>query len=117
MALALGEPMLLHIAATTQVVSAVLVVKRDEPDKVLKVQRPVYFVSDVIFDSKTRYPWIPNLIYAMLISKRKLKQYFYTHSITVVLKYPLKEVIQSPEVDGAEHCLRSSHYHQIPCLS
>jgi hypothetical protein len=35
----------------------------------------------------------------------------------VVLKYPLKEVIQSPEVDGAEHCLRSSHYHQIPCLS
>jgi hypothetical protein len=32
-----GEPMLLYIAATTQVISATLVVERDEPDKVLKV--------------------------------------------------------------------------------
>lgn len=36
----------------------------------------------------------------MLISKGKLRYNFDTHPITVVSKYPLKEVIQSPEAEG-----------------
>jgi hypothetical protein len=47
------EPMLLYISATTQVVSAVLVVELEEPGRSQKVQRPVYFVSEVPSDSKT----------------------------------------------------------------
>jgi hypothetical protein len=47
--------MLLYISATTQVVSAVLVVEREEPRRSQKVQRPVYFVGEVLSDSKTRY--------------------------------------------------------------
>jgi hypothetical protein len=92
--------MLLYIAAMTQVVNAALVVERDEPDMVLKVQRPIYFVSKVLSDSKTRSPQIQKLICAVLISKRNLRHYFDTNLITVVLKYPLKEVIQNPEVGG-----------------
>jgi hypothetical protein len=49
------ELMLLYISATTQVVSAVLVVKREEPGRSQKMQRPVYFVSEVLSGSKTRY--------------------------------------------------------------
>jgi hypothetical protein len=37
------EPMLLYIAVTTQVVSAALVVKREEPGRSLKVQHSIYF--------------------------------------------------------------------------
>jgi hypothetical protein len=91
--------MLLYIAATTQVISAALVVKRDEPDKVLKVQQPIYFVSEVLSDSKTHCPQIQKLIYVVLIFKRKLRHYFDTHPIMVVCKYPLKEVIQSLEAE------------------
>jgi hypothetical protein len=43
-ALTTEEPMLLYISATTQVVSAVLVVEREEPRRSEKVQRPVYLV-------------------------------------------------------------------------
>ena len=50
------EPLLLYIAATTQVVSAALVIEREEEGHALKVQRPVYFISELLFDSKTRYP-------------------------------------------------------------
>jgi len=51
-----GEVLLLYIAATTNVVSTVLVIKRDEPGHVYKVQRPVYFISEVLGESKARYP-------------------------------------------------------------
>ena len=49
------EPLLLYVAATTQVVSAALVVEREEEGHSLKVQHLVYFISEVLSDSKTRY--------------------------------------------------------------
>jgi hypothetical protein len=51
----LEELMLLYISATTQVVSVALVIEREEPGRSQKVQRPVYFISAVLSDSKTRY--------------------------------------------------------------
>ena len=51
-----NEDLLLYIAATDRVVSIVLIVERDEPSHVYKVQRPAYFISEVLNESKTRYP-------------------------------------------------------------
>ena len=48
-----GEPTLLYIAAMTQVVSATLVIKRQEEGRTQKVQRLVYFISEVLSDTKT----------------------------------------------------------------
>jgi hypothetical protein len=45
---ATGEPLLLYVAATTQVVSAVLVVERVEEGHTLLVQRSDYFISKVL---------------------------------------------------------------------
>jgi hypothetical protein len=50
------EPLLLYIAATHQVMSIVLVVERSEEGKAHGVQRPVYFVSEVLSPTKQRYP-------------------------------------------------------------
>jgi hypothetical protein len=55
---AIGEPLLLYIAATTQVVSAVLVVERAEEGHTLLIRRPVYFISEVLLETKVRYPQI-----------------------------------------------------------
>jgi hypothetical protein len=94
------EPLLLYISVTTQVVSAALVVKREEPERSQKVQRPVYFVSEVLSDSKTHYSQMQKLVYVILMTKRKLWHYFDAHPITVVSKYPLGEVIQNLEAEG-----------------
>jgi hypothetical protein len=99
-ALTTEEPMLLYISATTQVVSAPLVVEREEPGRSQKVQRPVYFVSEELSDSKTRYSQMLKLVYAILMTNCKLQHYFEAHPITVVSKYPLGEVIQNPEAEG-----------------
>ena len=50
-----GKP-LLYVVASNHVVSAALVVEREEPGHHLKVQRPVYFVGEVLTDAKVRYP-------------------------------------------------------------
>jgi hypothetical protein len=52
----LGETLLLYVAATTQVVNEALVVERENMGHILKVQRPVYFISEVLTESKTWYP-------------------------------------------------------------
>jgi hypothetical protein len=59
------NPLLLYIAATYQVVSTVLVVERSEEAKAHEVQRPVYFLSEVLSPSKQRYPLYQKIAYSM----------------------------------------------------
>jgi len=58
-----GEELLLSIAATTHVVSTAIVVERSEEGHAYGLQRPVYFISEVLFESKVRYPSIQKLLY------------------------------------------------------
>ena len=50
------ETMLLYVAANERVVSVVVVVERAEKGKEYLVQRPVYYISEVLTDSNQRYP-------------------------------------------------------------
>ena len=52
------EALLLYIAAMTQVVSAAIVVERQEGGHALPVEQPIYFISEVLSETKTRYPHI-----------------------------------------------------------
>ena len=47
-----GEPLLLYIVASNHAVSAALVIKKEEPGQPLKVQRPVYFIGEVLTNAK-----------------------------------------------------------------
>jgi hypothetical protein len=50
-----GEALLIYVAATTQVVSVAIVVKRREEGHALLIQRLVYFISEVLSETKIRY--------------------------------------------------------------
>jgi hypothetical protein len=50
------EQLLLYLAATTHVVSTTIVVERQEDGHAYPVQRPVYFVSKVLAESKAQIP-------------------------------------------------------------
>jgi hypothetical protein len=67
------EPLLLYIAATHPVVSTVLVVERSEEGKTHGVQRPVYFISEVLSVTKQRYPHYQKLAYSVFTTVRKVR--------------------------------------------
>jgi ribonuclease HI/dsDNA-binding SOS-regulon protein len=94
------EPLLLYIAATHQVMSTVLVVERSEERKAHGVQRPVYFVSEVLSPIKQRYPHYQKLTYSVFTTARKLWQYFAVHPIIVVNKVPLSNILNNPSATG-----------------
>jgi hypothetical protein len=90
---AVGEALLIYVAATTQVVSAAIVVERREEGHALPVQRLVYFISEVLSETKIRYPQIQKLLYTVVLTRRKLRHYFESHPVTVVSSFPLGEII------------------------
>jgi hypothetical protein len=57
-------------------------------------------MSEVLSNSMTRYSQMQKLVYAVLVTKRKLHHYFDAHPITVVSKYPLREVTQNLKAEG-----------------
>jgi hypothetical protein len=70
------EQLLLYLAATTHVVNTAIVVEGQEDGHAYPVQRPVYFVSEVLSESKARCQLVQKLLYAVPITSRKLRRYF-----------------------------------------
>jgi hypothetical protein len=94
------EPLLLYIVATHQVVGTVLVVERREEGKAHGVQRPVYFISEVLSPTKQRYPHYQKLAYSVFTTAQKLRQYFTVHPIIVVNEVPLSNILNNPSATG-----------------
>jgi hypothetical protein len=79
------------------VVSSAIIVERGESDTNRKIQYPMYFVSEVLSDSKSRYFHIIKLTYALLIIACKLSHYFLTQQIEVHTSSTLGKILNNRE--------------------
>jgi hypothetical protein len=82
------------------VISAVIVEERTEEGHALPVQRPVYYIREVLSETKARYLQIQKLLYAVLLVRRKLRHYIEAHLVMVVSSFPLGEIIRNPDAAG-----------------
>ena len=81
-------------------VSTVLTVEREESGKAFKVQRPVYYISEVLTPSKQRYPHYQKLGYGIYLTVKKVAHYFQEHSVTVISDAPLSKILHNRDATG-----------------
>ena len=87
----------MYIAARKSVVSTVLSVERSEEGKAHGVQRPIYYLSEVLTSAQQRYPHYQKLVYSIFMTSRKVSHYFDEHPITVVSSAPLADILNNPD--------------------
>ena len=92
--------MLLYTTVMSRVISIVIIVERKEEGQEYPVQRPVYYLSEVLSESKQRYPQYQKLVYAVFMAQRRLRHYFQEHPITIVSSSPLSDIICNREATG-----------------
>jgi hypothetical protein len=54
----------------------------------------------VLNESKDRYLQVQKLIYAILITSRKLKHYFNAYRVVVKTNFPLGDIIRNKDANG-----------------
>jgi hypothetical protein len=59
------------------------------------IQKPVYYVSEVLHEAKARYLETHKLIYDVLVASRKLRHYFQAHRVVVVTSFPLRAILHN----------------------
>ena len=90
----MGEELFLYLAVTPHAVSSALI--REEQ----KIQKPVYYTSKALRGAEERYPPIEKLVFALIMTSRKLRHYFQAHVINVMTDHPLKKAINKLESAG-----------------
>ena len=89
-----GEMLFLYLAVSESAVSGALV-HEDEG-----IQMPVYYTSHSMNGPQTRYQRLKKLVLALFIISRRLKHYFQTFLITILMEHPLRSVIENQEATG-----------------
>jgi len=89
-----GEILYLYLAISPSAVSSALV--REDSG----IHKPVYFTSKALHGAEERYPESKKLSFALVISARRLRPYFQAHAIRVLTEYPMKKVLQKPDLSG-----------------
>ena len=87
-----GEILYVYLVVSEHALSAVLV--WEEEGK----QSPIYYVSKALLDSETRYSHMEKLALAIITAAQTLRPYFQSHPISVQTSFPLKNILNKPEL-------------------
>jgi len=89
-----STPLCLYFTVTERAISSVLLQEQDQ------VQRPIYFVSKLLQGPEVRYQTLEKASLAVVFSARRLRHYFQSFTVMVIMNLPIHKVLQKPDVAG-----------------
>jgi len=84
------EKLYLYVSVSNHAVSGVLILQD------CGEQKPIYYISKSMTDSKTKYAMMEKLALAVVTSARKLHPYFQSDPIEVLTNQPLRTILHGP---------------------
>ena len=88
------EDLFMYLAVSEVAVSVVLF--REENKK----QRPVFYVSKILLNVETHYSAVKKMVLALVNAKKKLRHYFETHPITMIIDFSIKQILSKSDLSG-----------------
>jgi hypothetical protein len=61
---------------------------------------PIYFVSRTLRGAELRYQKLEKLSLAVIVTARRLRQYFQSHKVIIKTDHPIKQVLKKPDLAG-----------------
>ena len=86
-----GELLTLYLVVSDFSTSTALVRERD------RTQQPVYYCSRALRGVEERYPKMEKLVLALVTIAKRLWSYFQAHSIKILTKHPMKQILHKPK--------------------
>jgi hypothetical protein len=98
----LDQPLMLYVSAMDTTVCGALRQEREvsKEGRKLTQQVPTYFVFEALASSKKYYIEMKKIYYAVVMSARKLRQYFEAHRIRVLTNQPLNVIFENRDCSG-----------------
>ncbi|PON79621.1 Ribonuclease H [Parasponia andersonii] len=87
-----GQRLYAYLAVSEVAISAVQFIEKDSK------QKPVFYASRMHLDTEMRYSMVEKLVLALVNAKKRLRQYFEAHSITVYTDFPIRQILAKPDL-------------------
>ncbi|GJR80485.1 reverse transcriptase domain-containing protein [Tanacetum coccineum] len=88
------EELIMYLYAAREAISVIMITKRDSQ------QMPIYFINRALQTPKINYNPMKKLILALVHAARRVRRYFQTHQVVVIIDQPIKQILSRLENAG-----------------
>ena len=106
-----GKPLKLYLVANGEAVGALIAQENQQG-----ADQPIYYVSQIMKDSETRYSRAEKACLSLIYAAQRLRHYFLAHTVYLMTKsHPIRLLLQCPILSGrlAQWLLQLSEFEII----
>ncbi|KAI5335158.1 hypothetical protein L3X38_025291 [Prunus dulcis] len=87
----LGEDLFVYLVVSNSAGSSALI------EEELGARHLVFYTSKALLEADTYYSNLEKLVLALVASTRKLRPYYQAHQVIVMIDFPLRSILHSPD--------------------
>ncbi|XP_012833996.1 PREDICTED: uncharacterized protein LOC105954857 [Erythranthe guttata] len=89
-----GETLFVYLSVGDESISSVLF------KEVSGQQLPIYYINKILTTSEIRYSEVEKIAYALVLTTRRIRPYFLSHTMVIRTSLPLRQTLGQPTASG-----------------